>query len=104
MTYVIWKEEYKELIDTLKIALEGYNEEISFEFIQHRFTKAAKELIVRRFKNTKLDLNEEMRLLKWGPYGKFKYVYKKPESEEIRSYISELINNNFESAIIDYFT
>ncbi|MCB2292325.1 spore photoproduct lyase [Clostridium algoriphilum] len=104
MIYNNWKEEYKELIDQLKIALEGYNEEISFELIQHRFTKAAKELIIQRFKNTKLDLNEDMRLLKWGPYGKFKYVYKKTESEEIKNYISELINNNFENAIIDYFT
>ncbi|MBU3180771.1 spore photoproduct lyase [Clostridium psychrophilum] len=104
MIYDNWKEEYKELIDTLKIALEDYNDEISFELIQHRFTKAAKELIIQRFKNTKLDLNEEMRLLKWGPYGKFKYVYKKNESEEIRNYISNLINNNFDNAIIDYFT
>jgi len=104
MIYDNWKEEYKELIDTLKLALDGYEDEISFELIQHRFTKAAKELIIQRFKNTKLDLNEEKRLLKWGPYGKFKYVYKKAESEEIKNYISELINNSFENAIIDYFT
>jgi len=104
MIYNNWKEEYKELIENLKIALEGYNEEVSFELIQHRFTKAAKELIIQRFKDTKLDLNEEKRLLKWGPYGKFKYVYKKPVSEEIENYVSELINNNFKNAIIEYFT
>ena len=104
MIYDNWKEEYKELFETLKIALEDYNEEISFELIQHRFTKAAKELIVQRFKNTKLDLNEETRQLKWGPYGKFKYVYKKTDSEDIKNYISELINNYFHQAIIEYFT
>lgn len=104
MIYDNWKEEYKELFETLKIALEDYNEEISFELIQHRFTKAAKELIVQRFKNTKLDLTEEKRQLKWGPYGKFKYVYKKPDSEEMKKYISELINNNFHHATIEYFT
>ena len=104
MIYDNWKEEYKGLIHTLKTALEGYNDEISFELIQHRFTKTAKELIVQRFKNTKLDLNEEKRQLKWGPYGKFKYVYKKNESEEVKNYISELINNDFENAIIEYFT
>ena len=69
--------------------------EISFELIQHRFTKAAKELIVQRFKNTVLDFSEENRQLKWGPYGKFKYVYKKPDSEDMKNYISQLINNNF---------
>ncbi|MBK5241636.1 spore photoproduct lyase [Clostridium sp.] len=104
MIYDNWKEEYKELFETLKIALDGYNEEISFELIQHRFTKAAKELIVQRFVNTKLDLDEEKRLLKWGPYGKFKYVYKKTDSENIRDYISKLINENFSEAIIEYFT
>ncbi|MBU3216160.1 spore photoproduct lyase [Clostridium estertheticum] len=104
MIYDNWRAEYKELFETLKIALADYHEEISFELIQHRFTKAAKELIVQRFENTKLDMDEEKRLLKWGPYGKFKYVYKKPESEEIKNYISELINNNFDLVIIEYFT
>ena len=63
-----------------------------------------RNLIVQRFKNTKLDLNEETRQLKWGPYGKFKYVYKKPDSEEIKNYISLLINDNFNGAVIEYFT
>lgn len=104
MIYDNWKEEYKELFETLKTALEGYNEEMSFELIQHRFTKAAKELIVQRFMNTKLDLDEDKRLLKWGPYGKFKYVYKKPDSENLRDYMSKLIKENFPEAIIEYFT
>lgn len=104
MIYDNWKEEYKELFESLKNTLQGYNEEVSFELIQHRFTKAAKELIVQRFKNTKLDMNEENRKLKWGPYGKFKYVYKKPDSDDIENYISTLINNNFQGAVIEYFT
>lgn len=104
MIYDNWKEEYKELFESLKIALEGYSEEISFELIQHRFTKAAKELIVQRFTNTVLDLDEDNRLLKWGPYGKFKYVYKKPDSDAIRDYLSKLIKENFPEAMIEYFT
>ncbi|MBZ9687548.1 hypothetical protein G9F72_014545 [Clostridium estertheticum] len=54
--------------------------------------------------NTVLDLNEEARQLKWGPYGKFKYVYKKSDSTDMNNYISDLINNNFHGAIIEYFT
>lgn len=104
MIYDNWKEEYKELFETLKIALQDYKDEISFELIQHRFTKAAKQLIAQRFVNTLLDLNEETRQLKWGPYGKFKYVYKKRDSEDMNSYISKLINDNFNQAIIEYFT
>lgn len=104
MIYDNWEEEYKELFETLKTALEGYNEEMSFELIQHRFTKAAKELIVQRFVNTVLDLDEDKRLLKWGPYGKFKYVYKKPVSENLRGYVSKIIKDCFPEAIIEYFT
>lgn len=104
MIYDNWKDDYKELIDKLKSQLEDYNEEITFELIQHRFTATAKELILTRFPKTKLDLNEENRQLKWGPYGKFKYVYPKEQSNEMKEYITELIFNSFNNAIIEYFT
>lgn len=104
MIYDNWKSDYKELIDELKSQLENYKEEITFELIQHRFTATAKELILTRFPKTELDLNEETRQLKWGPYGKFKYVYPKEKSNEIKEYISELIESNFSNGRIEYFT
>lgn len=104
MIYNNWKNEYEELIANLKFQLENYEEEITFELIQHRFTATAKELILSRFPKTELDLDEETRQLKWGPYGKFKYVYPKEKSNEIKEYISQLINNSFNKAIIEYFT
>lgn len=104
MIYENWKSEYKELIHILKSELGDFNNEITFELIQHRYTATAKELILTRFPNTELDMNEETRQLKWGPYGKFKYVYPKEKSSEIKEYISELINTNFKNALIEYFT
>ncbi|WP_099187613.1 spore photoproduct lyase [Tepidibacter mesophilus] len=104
MIYDNWKDEYKELILKLKEELKDYNSPITFELIQHRFTSTAKELILTRFPKTKLDLNEENRQLKWGPYGKFKYVYPKEKSSELKEYISNLIHSNFENSIIEYFT
>ncbi|CAH2214291.1 spore photoproduct lyase [Tepidibacter aestuarii] len=104
MIYDNWKDEYKELILKLKEELKDYNNPITFELIQHRFTSTAKELILTRFPNTKLDLDEENRQLKWGPYGKFKYVYPKEKSSEIKEYISKLIYDNFENSTIEYFT
>jgi len=104
MIYDDWKIEYKELLDSLKSQLKNYNEKITFELIQHRFTATAKELILTRFPNTELDLEEKNRILKWGPYGKFKHVYPKEKSNEIRDYITQLINNNFDNAEIEYFT
>lgn len=104
MIFDNWQEEYKELLIKLSKALENYSKEISFELIQHRFTSTAKELILSRFPNTKLDMEEENRELKWGPYGKFKYVYKKPQSREIKEYISSLIEEYFPNSFIEYFT
>jgi len=104
MIYEGWKEDYRKTIEALYLALKDYKEEISFELIQHRFTKRAKELIMDRFPNTKLDLKEENRILKWGPYGKFKYVYTKAASEDIKTYISELIGKYFSNYRIEYFT
>ncbi|OPJ56477.1 spore photoproduct lyase [Alkalithermobacter paradoxus] len=104
MLYDNWEYEYKNLIENLKDALSDYSEEISFELIQHRFTSTAKELILNRFPNTKLDLNEDKRQLKWGPYGKFKYVYPKDDSSRIKDYMTNLINKNFSNSFIEYFT
>ena len=104
MVYDNWKKEYKELIEELKIQLGDYNDVITFELIQHRFTNAAKDLILDRFPNTELDLDEDKRQLKWGPYGKFKHVYPKEQSEELRDYISNLIKKNFSNSDIQYFT
>jgi len=104
MIYENWKRDYKELIHRLKSELGNYNNQITFELIQHRYTATAKELILTRFPNTKLDMNDETRQLKWGPYGKFKHVYPKEKSSELKEYISELINTNFTNALIEYFT
>lgn len=104
MIYENWKDDYKNLIHTLKSKLENFNNQITFELIQHRYTATAKELILTRFPNTELDMNDETRQLKWGPYGKFKYVYPKEKSSELKEYISKLITTNFTNSLIEYFT
>lgn len=104
MIFDNWQQQYNELFERLKGAIGNYQEQISFELIQHRFTATAKELIQSRFKNTKLDMEEQNRQLKWGPYGKFKYVYKKEQSIDIKNYITKLINTNFNNSNIEYFT
>lgn len=104
MIYENWKKDYKELFEILKSELGDVEHEITFELIQHRFTDTAKELILTRFPNTRLDMNKETRQLKWGPYGKFKYVYPKEQSLEMKTYISELIHSYFKNPVIQYFT
>lgn len=106
MVFEGWKEQYKELFDRLKIQIDTgkSGEPVTFELIQHRFTPIAKQHILERFPNTKLEMDEEKRMLKWGKFGRFKYVYPKETSEEIKEYISSLINERFPNGKIDYFT
>lgn len=104
MIYENWKEDYESLLERLSNEIGNYDHEITFELIQHRFTKTAKELILDRFPNTKLDMDEESRQLKWGPYGKFKYVYPKEKSSEMKEFMTDLINKKFQNTRIEYFT
>lgn len=106
MIYDNWKNEYLELFDRLKqkVHAEKSGEAITFELIQHRFTTIAKKFILERFPGTKLDMDESTRALKWGKYGRFKYVYPKEAAAEIKEYISSLISQRFPDARIEYFT
>lgn len=106
MVYDNWKEEYDNLFGQLENHL-GINlskKEVTFELIQHRFTAVAKELILQRFPNTKLVMEEENRSLKWGRFGRYKYIYHKEQVEEIKEYITSLIKKKFPNAVIKYFT
>lgn len=106
MIYENWQEQYKELFETLAkgINLSTVKEPVTFELIQHRFTTQAKNVILNRFPNTKLEMDETSRMLKWGMYGRYKYVYPKDVSDEAKEYISTLIKNNFPNSEIEYFT
>lgn len=106
MRYDNWKEEYRILFMKLEELLgpELSQQELTFELIQHRFTAIAKDLIVQRFPSTKLDMQEENRALKWGRFGRFKYVYPKEDAEDIKNYFTVLIEERFPKAVIKYFT
>ena len=49
-------------------------------------------------------MNEEERQLKWGKYGRTKYVYKKDQALELQRHLEHLVNHYFPQANIDYFT
>jgi spore photoproduct lyase len=106
MVYDNWKKEYDELFEKLKVYMkpELYLQELTFELIQHRFTSTAKELIFQRFPNTKLDMEEESRNLKWGRFGRYKYVYPKELAKELKEYLTFLITARFPKAEVNYFT
>lgn len=100
-----WEEGYGELFIRLREALGDLaNEKMTFELIQHRFTKPAKKVILERYPNTKLEMDEEKRKYKWGRYGIGKYVYQSNEADLIEETISGYIKEHFPQGEIQYFT
>lgn len=100
-----WKEGYLELFEQLEATLPSYaTKDLTFELIQHRFTKKAKNVILKRYPKTKLEMDEEKRKVKWGKYGIGKYVYETDEANELKETIESYIAKFFPKANIDYFT
>ena len=75
---------------------------LSFEVISHRFTKRAKESILKVFPKSDLPMDEEERKFKFGQFGYGKYVYPHDLKEEINSFFTTKIENLFSGADIKY--
>lgn len=99
-----WKDEYKKLFAALDRQLPGdARNDLTFEFITHRFTKRAKDNILDLFPKTLLPLNEEERKFKFGQFGYGKYIYGKESVLEIKDFMSKQIADYFPAARIEYF-
>lgn len=102
--YEGWQEDYITLIEKLHERLKNVNiNNLTFELIQHRFTKVAKNTILKRYPKTKLEMNEDTRVMKWGRYGRFKYVYPKETVEEMKELFEKTIGIFFPDSEISYF-
>jgi spore photoproduct lyase len=100
-----WKEGYFDLFERLEAVLPPYaKKDLTFELIQHRFTKTAKNIIQKRYPKSKLEMNEEERKYKWGRYGRGKYVYKDDQAGELKETIQTYIDRFFPEAKMEYFT
>lgn len=100
-----WKDGYREMFEKLKDALPAFaTKDLTFELIQHRFTKPAKRVIQQNYPMTKLELDESKRKTKWGRYGIYKYVYQNEEQEDIKDTLGGYIHQYFPEAKIEYFT
>ncbi len=100
-----WEEGYTELLHALSQALPAHaSSNLTFELIQHRFTKTAKNVIEKRYPKSKLEMEIEQRKYKWGRWGQGKYVYPDEQAEALRMLITERIFEHYPDATIDYFT
>lgn len=100
-----WEKGYLELFEILEKKIpKELTKDITFELIQHRFTKPAKRVIEKNYPKTKLVMNEEERKYKWGRYGIGKYVYKTDEAKQLQITIEQYIQRFFPNSVIEYFT
>ncbi|MTH53131.1 spore photoproduct lyase [Bacillus mangrovi] len=100
-----WQEGYKQLFIKLSESLpKQATRDLTFEMIQHRFTKPAKRVIEKNYPKTKLEMSEDERRYKWGRYGIGKYIYQKDEEQELRDTLEDYIGHYFPEAKIEYFT
>lgn len=100
-----WEQGYAELLEKLAAALPAEApRDLTFELIQHRFTKTAKKIIQQRYPKTKLEMDEAKRKYKWGRWGQGKYVYPDEQAAALREFITERIFDHFPDAKIEYFT
>ncbi|MEK8132775.1 spore photoproduct lyase [Paenibacillus filicis] len=100
-----WEDGYAALLHKLKEALPPEaTSNLTFELIQHRFTKTAKTIIEQRYPKSKLEMDEAKRKYKWGRWGQGKYVYPDEQANALREFITERIFESFPEATIDYFT
>jgi spore photoproduct lyase len=96
--------DYTELFKKLASVLHPVPPDLTFEFITHRFTKSAKNVIMERFPNTRLDLDESKRRRKFGKYGLVKYIYPEAEYTRLKEFILGNMARFFPGARVEYFT
>ncbi|MNW29610.1 Spore photoproduct lyase [compost metagenome] len=100
-----WEEGYGELLRKLGDSLPQHaTKDLTFELIQHRFTKTSKAVIEKRYPKTKLEMDIEKRKKKWGRWGQNKYVYPDEQQNALREFITERIFEHFPLSRIEYFT
>lgn len=100
-----WKQGYVELFEIMSDKLPSeLTNDLTFELIQHRFTKPAKRIIEKNYPKTKLEMNEENRKYKWGRYGIGKYVYPTEEATLLQMTLEDYIQKYFPTAKVEYFT
>lgn len=100
-----WEQGYLELFETLERSIpKELTKDLTFELIQHRFTKPAKRVIEKHYPKTKLKMNEEERKYKWGRYGIGKYVYETDQAKQLQMTIERYIVQYFPDSVIEYFT
>ena len=103
MPFPGWQNDYREVLDGVAEAV-GPDADLTFELITHRFTPGSKQVLLDWYPNTKLDMEEEPRAKKYNKFGTHKFVYRKEQLGELKTWMTEEIGERFGQKAILYFT
>ncbi|WP_207429388.1 spore photoproduct lyase family protein [Pedobacter sp. SYSU D00535] len=98
-----WEQEYGRLFNELAEALD-FPCDLTFELITHRFTPGSKDILLKWYPNTSLEMDEQLRIVKRNKFGGVKYVYPKLMMNDLKTFFNREIGSLFPSAKILYWT
>jgi spore photoproduct lyase len=100
-----WQQAYAELLDSVGAAVEGVADlDLTVELITHRFTPASRDVLLRWYPQTKLEMDPEQRSEKRSKFGGLKYVYPRQTMTELRRWFDAEVTRRLPSAQILYWT
>ncbi len=98
-----WEDHYSNLLDRLELAL-GFDCDLTFELISHRFTPGSKDVLQEWYPNTTLEMDEGSRAAKRNKFGGVKYVYHKEVMQELKRFFYGELQRRFPNAPVLYWT
>jgi spore photoproduct lyase len=94
---------YAALLDALADALD-FPCDLQFELITHHFTPGSKEVLLRWYSQTQLEMDEATRAAKRNKFGGAKYVYRPEQMHALRDWFERAIAERFPHASMLYWT
>ena len=89
-----WQDDYGRLVDRLETEFGG-DPEVTFEVITHRYTLKAKTLILARYPQADLPMDEARRRFKFGQFGYGKYVYPSDMVQRVAAFFRERLGRTW---------
>jgi spore photoproduct lyase len=102
-----WPEHYSALFDQISAALDfdcNLTCDLTVELISHRFTPGSKEVLQTWYPHSKLEMDQQQRIIKRNKFGGIKYVYDNDTMKALRRYFEREIAQRFPQAEILYWT
>ena len=98
-----WEAHYSTLLEQVYEAID-FECDLTVELISHRFTPGSKEVLQSWYPNSRLEMDEQQRIIKRNKYGGIKYVYDASTMKALRRYFESEIAQRFPQAKILYWT